>query len=239
MKELLANKHRKAQGKFLVEGPKMAAEALASGYLVLSAVYTTDFAAKNTALLAQLAKVGAQLNEADEQVLLSLCDTKTPQGVICALAMRTQTAPNGYAGNWIALEDVQDPGNVGSIIRTADAMGFSGVLLSDACADAFSPKVLRASMGSVFHIPIIQSEIAQQIKIFRQSGFLIIASHLEGDPATPSNTNMLLLIGNESKGLSTELTMQADCLWKIPMKGKAESLGAAAAAAIMLYELAK
>lgn len=138
---------------------------------------------------------------------------------------------------YILLENIQDPGNMGTIIRTADAADADGVFLSKGCVDIYNPKAVRSTMGSIFHLPIFTDvdlkELVNKINVET------VAAHLKGDK-TPYDINMkkgiAIMIGNEGNGLSNELSEKADNLVKIPMPGKAESMNAGVAASIMIYE---
>lgn len=232
-KSLKDRKGRKETGCFLVEGRKSVEEALASGFaveaLLVSETLAADFAAP----------AGVACYALPEHVLAAVCDTKTPQGVAAVMRMR-QTAEVG--ARVVALDGVQDPGNVGTIIRTADAAGLDGVILTEQCADVFSPKVLRATMGSVFHLPItVTDDLPGLLRGMQAAGACVLSSQLEGaspfyDRRDPGK-RFVLVIGNEGNGVSDEVKALADQRLMLPMRGRAESLNAAVAAGIMMYEL--
>ena len=140
----------------------------------------------------------------------------------------------------LLLEDVQDPGNVGTILRTAEAAGVSGVFLSGKCADLFQPKVIRATMGSVFRVPFrVEQDICGTVAWLQEKGVRLYAAALEGSESFFCNSYTepcAFLIGNEGNGLSAELLQTADQRVRIPMSGRVESLNAAVAAAVFLYE---
>lgn len=232
-RSLKERKGRRETGCFLVEGRKMVAEAVASAFPV-------------EALLADGAHA-AELPEAGnvpryvlpEHVLAAVCDTKTPQGV--AAVVRMTEAPD-LGERVVALDGVQDPGNVGAIIRTADAAGFSGVLLSGACADPFSPKVIRATMGSVFRMGLRGTDdLPGALKALRARGFAVLSSQLDGEPfyaaCAAIRPPFALVIGSEGNGVSEDVRRLATHRVRLPMRGGAESLNAAVAAGIMMYEL--
>ena len=232
-KSLKDRKGRRETGCFLVEGRKSVEEALASGFEVEAVLVDAD--------QPELAEgVQAMLYAMPAHVLAAVCDTKTPQGIAAVMRMR-YAAQTG--ARIIALDGVQDPGNVGTIIRTADAAGFDGVLLSEQCADVFSPKVLRATMGSVFHLPlIVTNDLPAALRTMQQTGACVISSQLDGEPfyeRTGIGERFVLVIGNEGNGVSDEVKALADKRLMLPMKGRAESLNAAVAAGIMMYELMK
>lgn len=232
-KALKDRKGRRETGCFLVEGRKSVEEALASGFEVEAVMVD----AEQPELAAG---VKAPLYALPAHVLAAVCDTKTPQGIAAVMRMR-DAAQTG--ARIIALDGVQDPGNVGTIIRTADAAGFDGVILSEQCADAFSPKVLRATMGSVFHLPLtVTDDLPAALRKMQQSGACVISSQLDGEPfyeRSGIGDRFVLVIGNEGNGVTDDVKALADKRLMLPMKGRAESLNAAVAAGIMMYELMK
>ena len=239
MKLLVQHKGREAQGRFLVEGEVMIREALKCGLRIHDAVGVegrADF-------LRELEMSGARAATVPEGILKALCDTMTPQGVCAAFDLPAPT-PLGHApGRVVALDGVQDPGNVGTIWRTADAAGFGAVLLGGGCADPLSPKVQRAAMGSGFRVPfMLAQDLPGALLELKAQGFTILASDLHGqdfyDRPDPGK-RYVLVIGSEAHGISDATRRAADALVKLPMRGGAESLNAAVAAGIMMYELCR
>ena len=144
----------------------------------------------------------------------------------------------------VALDAVQDPGNVGTIWRTADAAGFDAVIFGEGCADAYSPKVQRAAMGSGFRVPAVHMNLKETLPLYTLNGASLIVSALDGSDLyarapIPGDKPMILVIGNEAKGVSKEVQSLSNVRLKIPMRGGAESLNAAVAAGILMYELTK
>ena len=138
-----------------------------------------------------------------------------------------------------ALDALQDPGNLGTIIRTADAMGAAAVLLGTGSTDAFSPKALRAAMGSTYHLRIFQCELSETLPKLRESGFSLVCGHLAGEERLPMlNRDCVIVIGNEANGVSDGIARLCS-LCRLPMLGRAESLNASAAASILIFETAK
>ena len=233
-KSLKDRKGRRETGCFLVEGRKMVEEALASAFPV-EAVLVDDARLDEFTLPA-----GIPAYSMPGHVLAAVCDTKTPQGI--AAIVRMAEVP--LAGKrLVAMDGVQDPGNVGTIIRTADAAGFDGVILSAQCADVFSPKVLRATMGSVFRMGIrVTDDLPGLLTQMVQEGASVLSSQLDGDPfyqRSPLNKRFVLVIGSEGNGVTDEVKAIATHKVKLPMRGGAESLNAAVAAGIMMYELTR
>ncbi|MCQ2457644.1 MAG: RNA methyltransferase [Clostridia bacterium] len=234
-RSLADRKARKESGCFIVEGWKMVTEALASAFAIEAVLVREDMESE---ISPELTRYPVYLLPA--AVFDAVCDTRTPQGIAAVLRF-TRTEASG--SRLIALDDVQDPGNVGTIIRTADAAGFTGVLLGSACADVFSPKVLRATMGSIFRMGISRpDDLAAELGRLRESGFSVLSSQLDGTPfyeRTGVSDRFCLIIGNEGNGVSPAVSAQATHRLKLPMRGGAESLNAAIAAGIMMYDLTR
>ncbi len=233
-KSLKDRKGRKETGCFLVEGRKMVEEALASAFPVDAILVDADRSAEFTL------PGHVPVFTMPSHVLAAVCDTKTPQGI--AAVVRMADVPlNG--SRLVALDGVQDPGNVGTIIRTADAAGFDGVILSAQCADLFSPKVLRATMGSIFRMGIrVTDDLPGMLSQMVQEGASVLSSQLDGEPfyqRSPLNERFALVIGSEGNGVTDEVKAIATHKVKLPMRGGAESLNAAVAAGIMMYELTR
>ena len=179
-------------------------------------------------------------------LLKELTDTENPQGVLSVVNIfdsKLEELLKGENKFIIILDELQDPGNVGTIIRTADAFGASGVVLTNNCVDVYNPKVVRATMGSLFHIPIVYAD--NKIKLinsFKNKGITIYSTSLEGESyihETDLTKNIAIIIGNEANGVSNEMIKISDSLIKIPMYGKAESLNAAVATSVVMYEVAR
>lgn len=229
-KALKDRKGRRESGCFLVEGRKMVEEALASAFDV-EAVLVQEGVSFPDGLTMPVYELPAH-------VLAAVCDTKTPQGIAAVVRMKEQSALGKHI---VVLDGVQDPGNVGTIIRTADAAGLDGVLLSNQCADVFSPKVLRATMGSIFRMNLrTTDDLPGELTKLREKGYSILSSQLDGTPFYEREKvaeRFALIIGNEGNGVSEQVQQTATHQVRLPMRGGAESLNAAIAAAIMMYEL--
>ena len=233
-RSLKDRKGRLAHGLFLVEGTRMVGEALSSGFPVEAVLFRRgypDIEAFPHDLPAYLLP---------EHIFDGICDTRTPQGIAAVLRPNPRPAEGPCL---LALDGVQDPGNVGTILRTADAAGFDGVLLSGECADCFSPKVLRATMGSIFHIGLSFPDFLPEALLgLREKGYEILSSQLDGEPfyGRPELVPpFVLVIGNEGNGISDAVKQTATRRLRLPMRGGAESLNAAVAAGIMMYDLTR
>ena len=241
IKALKDKKARVQQGEMLVEGEKLMLEAAQAGLIPSDVLIESSQAAKFESLAQAMEKYGAHVYLAPRHVLEAACDTKTPQGACGAFTLPVPFAPEQAPERLVVLDGVQDPGNVGTIWRTADAAGLSGMLLASSGADPFSPKVQRAAMGSGFRVPVrVTDSLAEELSILRSMGYRVIVSALDGAPfyeGMPKCDKFALVIGNEARGVSDEVKAVADVKLKLPMRGGAESLNAAVAAGIMMYEL--
>lgn len=235
-KALSGAKERRETGLHLAEGEKLVLEALASGQRVRTLFIEEGFELPETAALSN----GTELVSVSRSVLEVLSEAKTPQHTVAVVETPSLEPPAVYPEGLVVLLDcVQDPGNVGTIIRTADALGAKAVLLGAGTADPFSVKTLRASMGSGYHLPLYSADISDAIADLKKQGFTVICGHLAGSTELPPHgKKTALVIGNEGNGVSDAVA--AECLlYRLPMKGRAESLNAAVAAALLIDRLAE
>ena len=213
----------------------MVSEALASAFPVETILCDMAQAETYASLLHQ-----GDVALMPSHVLAAVCDTKTPQGI--AAVVRMGAVPR-LGKRLVALDGVQDPGNVGTILRTADCAGMEGLLLSEQCADIFSPKVLRATMGSIFRMPVeVTGDLPGRLAALRRQGYSVLSSQLDGTPFYQRQgigECYVLVVGNEGNGVSQPVQQQATHRLRLPMRGGAESLNAAVAAGIMMYELTR
>ncbi len=237
-------KEREEQGLFVIEGIKMFEEARELGLLVKAYVAESFYESK-------LADTPEYFNELDYEILTDpvfkeTSDTKTPQGIL-GTVRTAQYRPEDLLkeGNacLLLLEDIRDPGNLGTMIRTAEGAGITGIISSAATVDLYNPKVIRATMGSIYRVPFCQAEdFYGTLQLVKEKEITVFAAHLQGMPYDTEGSfrqKCAFLIGNEANGLSEQASAQADALIKIPMEGKVESLNAAVAAAILMYEAAR
>ena len=173
------------------------------------------------------------------EVLAELSDSVTPQGVVAQLSLPQQEPPGQLSGKFLVLEDVQDPGNVGTMIRTADAAGYDGVFISEKSADIYSMKVLRSMQGSHFHLPIYRVDMGKLLEHFKSKQIPVFATTLSKNSVDYKEiiapSSFALVMGNEGHGISDFMADQADQLIHISMPGQAESLNVAVAAGILLF----
>jgi len=181
-----------------------------------------------------------------DSVFNEVAETKTPQGVMATVRAQRYALDmmmNASDACLLVLEDIRDPGNLGTIIRTAEGAGITGIVLTNSSVDIYNPKVIRSTMGSIYRVPFYYAEdLKAVLSDMKLHGITIYAAHLNGKPYDTKGCfveKCALLIGNEANGLSEETSAMADTLIKIPMAGKVESLNAAVAAAILMYEAAR
>lgn len=226
---------RREMGLFVVEGRRFCSEIPPERVVRAYATESFQAEAEGRALCKRL-----KAETVSPDVLEKMADTKTPQGILALVRMQPGRLRDLKKGPLLVLESVQDPGNVGTLFRTAEAAGAGGILLSADSADPYSPKVLRATMGAIFRLPLVIAEdLAETVQALKTLGYTVFAAHLKGEDlyaeaAFPEKTAFLL--GNEGNGLSAALSAQADRLVRIPMEGKTESLNVAVAGALLLYE---
>lgn len=239
IKSLLAKKGRTEHRRFIAEGIKCVQEALLYVPMLLKTVLIDkNYLPAYENIIKQADMLGAEIYTVPQYVLQAVSDVKTPQGIAAVLAL-----PEGRIENdakfLVALDNMQDPANVGAIIRTADAAGADGVVLSLDSADPYSPKALRASMGSLFHIGIIKEDLKTALQRYKKEGFMLCAADLSGqeDLAFENRDKICLIIGNEANGINTGILDLCQRKIRIPIYGRAESLNAAVAAGILLYKI--
>ena len=237
LRALNRGKGRLDQGRFLVEGEKLILEALGCGLTIREALAEEgreDFAF-------ELEEEGARAFIVPRELLSTVCDTVTPQGVCASFDIPAPLPPDRAPKRIVALDGVPDPGNLGTIWRTADAAGFGALLLGAGCADPISPKVQRSAMGSGFRVPfMLTGDLPGTLAQLRQKGYRAVISDLKGEDfyhRPDPGDRFILVIGNEARGISEATRAQADMRLRLPMRGGAESLNAAVAAGILMYGL--
>jgi TrmH family RNA methyltransferase len=245
---LKTKKGRSKEQKFLIEGLRLCEEAADSFWPINSVLFTKSFEQKTRGkeLLKKLQKLNADLIPVGNQILAKLSETVTAQGIICVAETKRLPVKDLWEKNLkviVALDGIRDPGNVGTLIRTADAFGVDAVLLSDDTVELYNPKMVRSTMGSIFHLPIFD-EIALKKTILqlKKRKFKIFGTDVKDgkslDELDPSG-KICLLIGNEAEGLNRKLLESSDEIIHIPVYGKAESLNVAVAGGILLYQVAE
>jgi TrmH family RNA methyltransferase len=245
IKALTQKKSREETGTFMAEGLKLVIDALELGWTIRTLVYAK--AAKSKPLVEQMAAKtvasGGLVLEVNEKVLVSITRRDNPQMVVGIFDQRWKPLKDirpASGETWVALDRVRDPGNLGTIIRTCDAAGASGVILVGDATDPFSLETVRATMGSVFAVPVAKATQEEFLAWKKTAGVSVVATHLAGavDYRTIDYKKkpVVLLMGNEQSGLPDVLANQADALARIPQAGRADSLNLAVATAVMLFE---
>jgi TrmH family RNA methyltransferase len=207
LKALQTRRGREESGLFLCDGEHMVAEAAGCVPQDVRTVFVEE--GREDAYAALLAALpAADAYTVPRNVLCAVSGVKTPQGIAAAVRLPRETDVGALGGRVVLLENVQDPGNVGTVLRTADAAGFSGCVLTPGCADPFSPKALRATMGSVFRVPLHRAEsAAEAIRSLKADGYAVIASMLDGDDFYARSAlprKLCLIIGNEGAGVTPQ-----------------------------------
>lgn len=236
-KKLHTKKGRKQQQKFLIEGPHLIEEALKENETVLEIIIVDS-----QSLPKNWGEKQIPVRVVTNQVFKVLSETENSQGVIAVCRKRTFSESfRREPGKYLLIDSVQDPGNVGTIIRTADSAGFDAVILGKGTVDPFNSKVIRATQGSLFHIPIIERRLEGVIDELKQNDVTIYGTALRGAEdyrhVSGTNRSFALLIGNEGQGVAEHLLERCDRKLSIPVYGKAESLNVAVAAGILMYAL--
>lgn len=238
IKSLSQKKNRLKYGEYTVEGIKSVHDALASKREVSLIAVSEKFYneerfdyPENTELLVF-----------ETSIFNKLCDTLTPQGITAVIKIIEANAALDLNKPYVYCDNVTDPGNVGTIIRTADAAGFGGVILSEGCVDIYSPKTVRASMGSFFNIDIFTEKNIDYLKSMKKTGFNIFGGALGKDTIDYRDADLkapsVIVVGNEANGISSDVMEICQCV-KIPILGRAESLNVSVAAGILMYELVR
>ncbi|WP_454744265.1 TrmH family RNA methyltransferase [Ciceribacter selenitireducens] len=246
IKALSLKKARDETKTFMAEGLKLVIDALELGWTIRTLVYSK--AAKGKPVVEKVAArtiaSGGLVLEVSEKVMSAITRRDNPQmvaGVFEQRWMALKDVRPSASETWVALDRVRDPGNLGTIIRTADAAGASGVILVGDCTDPFSLETVRATMGSLFAVPLVKTTPADFLRWKKDSGARLVATHLAGavDYRTIDYRSrpVVLMMGNEQSGLPDDLAGAADALARIPQVGRADSLNLAVATGVMLFEV--
>ncbi len=249
IKSLSKRKAREEAQCFFTEGLRGVCDAVSAGAEVVHLVVSESFL--NSSLSKEIEQLeDSAANFTAESVLFPVSDsvydyiteTEAPQGIGAVIKMNTVTEVSGR--RLLLLENMQDPGNMGTVIRTADAAGFDGIICMKGCVDIYNPKVLRSTVGSVFHVPIVRMDgdgdnVATVTDRLHKMGYTLYAAHPRGGKSCFDESfagKSVIVIGNEANGITDEMLSKCDEFLTIPMLGKSESLNASVAAAIMMYE---
>jgi len=232
---------RREQQRFLIEGARLCFDAAQSGVRITQAFLLPEALQKYGQYTDAILGAAESRCEISIPVAAALADTKSPQGIFCVCEVPAAAPDILPTGTYLALDRLQDPANVGGILRSCEALGGSSLIVGGGC-DPYHPKTLRAAMGSAFRVPLISTENLPELLIFAGGqGMLTMATMPRADAldlcALPKSGGKIAVIGNEGGGISDEVLSVCNTAVRIPMAGKAESLNAAAAAAILLWEM--
>lgn len=241
---LLTKKYRRAENKFMVEGKKSVLEGLNSTYKCEVILITNEFSRENNKTVEEFAALNHKIITLKQTEFQKLTDTKTPQGIAAVfIKPKLEYSKVNQDNNKIIvmLDNISDPGNLGTIIRNCDWFGVKNILLSENIVDYTNPKVIRASMGSVFHLNIFEGIKTESLIKLKEKGFEILCSDTEGENVFSyrSEKKKILVLSSESHGPSKEIEKVSDKKICIPKIGNAESLNVASASAVLLAFLTK
>ena len=243
IRKLKEKKYRDEYGEYIVEGIKLINEAIGEKQNVKTIIIcdNCDKEAINQSSMYEVAKLNCVY--VDEKVFNTITEVKNPQGILAIIERNNsneQEAEIDYTQDIIvALDDIQDPGNLGTILRTVDSIGLNQILVSKGTADCYNPKVVRSTMGAIFRIKIIECEdLKQTLKETQKNNFKLVVSSLQTQNSLYDINfdKKVIIIGNEANGVEPQIQKMADEKIKIPMLGKTESLNASVATGIILYE---
>lgn len=243
MRGLSQKKNRDREGVFVAEGLRFISEIPQSWEVELFGVSDAFARANNMEIYEERAKIYIFSDE----LFSLLSDTENPQGILAVCKKQEETTQEmlwkGKASFFLLAEELNDPGNLGTVIRTADACGVDGIFLSKGSVDLYNPKVLRSTMGSVFHVPVFQNISLEEVAVkMKENHISLYAAHLKGECYPyhlPLEKGCAFMIGNEARGLSSQAASLCDQWVKIPMPGMAESLNASVAAGVLMYEVVR
>ncbi|MBJ6362376.1 TrmH family RNA methyltransferase [Paenibacillus sp. GCM10012307] len=238
---LLEKKHRERSGQFIIEGVHLVLEAVQAGIEIECIVYDTDKGIPAELKTDAPSATPCEWVSAPTPVLAKCTGTTTPPPVFAVVTKPaySREALFNERALVVVLDGVSDPGNVGTIIRCADAAGADAVVLGNNCADVYNPKTVRSTMGSLFHLPVIEADLATLLPEGKRRGIRLTGTSLQAKGSCYDcdwAQATWLVMGNESKGLSPEVEQILDETVRIPMRGKAESLNVAMATTVLLYE---
>lgn len=246
-KSLLKTKGRSKESKFIIEGYRILTLAIECNANIDYVFINEDFENKeeHKYFLDILEKKNIRIYKTSNKIFKELVDTENTQGILGVVRFKErklEESLNDENRFVLILDRIQDPGNMGTIIRTADAAGVDAIIALKGCVDIYNPKVIRSTMGSIFEMDVINATQEEAVRLLKLKNFDIVSSYLDTNNfynEIEYNYKVALVIGNEANGVSDELISQSDILVKIPIYGKAESLNAAISSAVLMYEIKK
>ena len=246
-KSLLKSKNRNKESKFIIEGYRILTLAIECNAKIDYVFINEDFEKKteHVEFLEILKSKNINTYKTTNKIFNELVDTESTQGILAVVKFNQRRIQENLKDEHrfvVILDRIQDPGNMGTIIRTADAAGVDAIIALKGCVDIYNPKVIRSTMGSIFDMNIIHATQEEAVRLLKLKNFDIVSSYLDTDnyyDKVEYNYKTALVIGNEANGINDELVSKSDVLVKIPIYGKAESLNAAISSAILMYEIKK
>lgn len=246
-KSLLKSKNRQKEGKYIIEGYRILTLAIECNadldYVFINEAF--EDRKEHKGFLTILDEKNIKVFKTTNKIFKELVDTENTQGILGVIKFKERKIEHNIKSEdklVLILDRIQDPGNMGTIIRTADAAGVDGIIALKGCVDIYNPKVIRSTMGSIFDMNIIHCNQEECLEELKSKGFNIVSSYLNTDNyyhKTDYGNKVALVIGNEANGVNDELINESDILVKIPIYGNAESLNAAISSAILMYEIKK
>lgn len=235
-----SKKARKEEGIFVLEGLRICLDAMENGIEFDKLIVSESAFEKYYEFIVNFEKISNKCYKVSDNLFCKISDTESPQGIITVAKTPLNKSKIDKFGKYIALENLQDPSNLGAITRTAEALGVSGIILTS-CCDPYSPKSLRSSMGTILRVPLFLT--SNLISFIKENNLTSYGCVVQKDAKSISDIKFdessVLIIGNEANGISPETQENSDYLITIPMKGRAESLNAAVAASISMWEMMK
>lgn len=246
-KSLLKTKNRNKESKFIIEGYRILTLAIECSANLEYVFINEDFENKkeHKEFLNLLEEKNINIYKTTNKIFNDLTDTENTQGILGIVKFKNKNLHENLSDkdNFVlVLDRIQDPGNMGTIIRTADAAGIDSIIALKGCVDIYNPKVIRSTMGSIFDMNIIHASQDECLDTLKKYDFDIVSSYLNTDNyynKVNYNSKVALVIGNEANGINDEIISKSDVLVKIPIYGNAESLNAAISSAILMYEIKK
>ncbi|KRK97937.1 rRNA methylase [Secundilactobacillus odoratitofui DSM 19909 = JCM 15043] len=236
---LTTKKGHQKYHQYLVEGWHIVGDAITAGQPIVQIAATPAQLAQHQAQL----PANVEVFEINDDIAKKLSDTVTPQGIFAVVEILAQQHVNATeaTGGWLLLDRIQDPGNIGTMVRTADAAGFTGVVFGQGTSSRYTPKVIRAMQGSQFHIQLTEGDLSEWVTDLKQRGIAVYGSaldeHAQDYSAVEPTADLGLIMGNEGQGMSAELMAATTQNLYIPIKGNAESLNVAVAAGVLMFQL--
>ncbi len=237
-------RHTQAQNLFVIEGTRIIVTAIEAGVDIREIFFTDRFSSQREAraILRSAGKKGLDFFEVADHVLNKITDTEAPQGIAAVVSYQISSLDRFRVRNnplFAVFDGIQEPGNLGTIIRTADAAGIDAVIILEGTCDIFIPKVIRATAGSIFHIPIARAEAETFLKWLHDTKIKLAATSADADKSVfdaELDSPVAFVFGNEARGISAVIRRSADMFLKVPIYGNAESLNVATSASVCLYE---